>query len=172
MNAMTMADVLVGPIAAGDIRPLYPLMQAAEPDLKLSAWLSYSRRMTKAKIGARAGIMVARRRGHTLPCGAVHYRLDRNLRYGQLLTAEHFIAIDLLYPHAVLTALFEALDGVATACGCSAMRSILHENGHDSGHDSGRDSGHDRGHDSGADLLDRLSVAGHRRDGMTLTKTF
>jgi hypothetical protein len=103
---------------------------------------------------------VARRRGHTLPCGAVHYRLDRNLRYGQLLTAEHFIAIDLLYPHAVLTALFEALDGVATACGCSAMRSILHENGHD------------RGHDSGADLLDRLSVAGHRRDGMTLTKTF
>jgi hypothetical protein len=161
MNAMTMADVLVGPIAAGDIRPLYPLMQAAEPDLKLSAWLSYSRRMTKAKIGARAGIMVARRRGHTLPCGAVHYRLDRNLRYGQLLTAEHFIAIDLLYPHAVLTALFEALDGVA-------MRSILHENGHE----NGRDSGHDSGHDSGADLLDRLSVAGHRRDGMTLTKTF
>jgi hypothetical protein len=152
MNAMTMADVLVEPITLGDIRPLFPLMRAVEPELKLSAWLSYSRRMTKAKAGARAGIMVARRRGHSLPCGAVHYRLDRNLRYGQLLTAEHFIAIDLLYPHAVLAALFEALDGIATGCGCTAMRSILQ--------------------DGRADLLDRLCVAGHRRDGMMLTKNF
>ena len=108
--------------------------------------------------------MVARRRGHSLPCGAVHYRLERNLRYGQLLTAEHFIAIDLLYPQAVLAALFEALDDIATKCGCSAMRSILHDSGHDNGHDSG--------HDSGADLLDRLCITGHRRDGMTITKTF
>ena len=100
--------------------------------------------------------MVARRRGHSLPCGAVHYRLERNLRYGQLLTAEHFIAIDLLYPQAVLAALFEALDDIATKCGCSAMRSILH----------------DSGHDSGADLLDRLCITGHRRDGVTITKTF
>jgi hypothetical protein len=125
MKAKTVAEVLVEPITPGDVRPLFPLMRAVEPNLQLSAWLGYSRRMTKAKAGARAGIMVARRRGHSLPCGAVHYRLDRNLRYGQLLTAEHFIAIDLLYPHAVLVALF-----------------------------------------------DRLCVAGHRLDGMTLTKNF
>jgi len=125
MNAMTMADVLVEPMTVGDIRPLFPLMRAVQPDLTLSAWLTYSRRVARAKLGARVGIMVARRRGHSLPCGAVHYRLDSNLRYGQLLTAEHFIAIDLLDPHAVLAALF-----------------------------------------------DRLCVAGHRLDGMTLTKNF
>jgi hypothetical protein len=125
MNAMTVAEVLVEPMTPGDIRPLFPLMRAVEPELKLSAWLSYSRRMTKAKGGARSGIMVARRRGHSLPCGAVHYRLDHNLRYGQLLTAEHFIAIDLLHPHAVLAALFEALDDLATTYGCGAMRSAV-----------------------------------------------
>jgi hypothetical protein len=152
MNPMTVADVLVEPIAPGDIRPLFPLMRAVDPELNLSAGLRYSRRMTRTKSGARAGIMVARRRGHKLPCGAVHYRLDRNLRYGQMLTAEHFIAIDLLYPHAVLAALFGALDEIATECGCNAMRSILH--------------------DSRADLLEKLCVAGHRRDGMMLTKSF
>ncbi len=151
MNAMTLADVLVEPMIPGDIRPLFPLMRAVEPALTLSAWLRYSRRMTRAKAGTRAGIMVARRRGHNLPCGAVHYRLDRNLCYGQMLTAEHFIAIDLLYPHAVLAALFAALDAFAAASGCNAMRAILQ--------------------DSGSDLLDKLGVAGHRRDGMTLTKS-
>ena len=152
MNAMTMADVSVGPMTQADIRPLFPLMQAAEPELKLSAWLRYSRRMNRAKARTRGGIMVARRPGRILPCGAVHYRLDHNLRHGQLLTAEHFIAIDLLYPHAVLAALFTALDDIAAERDCSAMRSILH--------------------DGRADLLDRLCVAGHRRDGVTLTKVF
>ena len=152
MNSMTLPNVLVEPITSGDIRPLFPLMHAAEPELKLSTWLSYSRRMTKAKRGARAGIMVARRRGQSLPCGAVHYRLEQNLRYGQLLTAEHFIAIDLLYPQAVLAALLEALDAIAKDCGCGAMRSILH--------------------DRRSDLLDKLCVAGYRREGMTLTKSF
>jgi hypothetical protein len=152
MNAMMLADVLVKPITVGDIRPLFPLMRAVEPEIKLSAWIRYSRSMTKAKAGARAGIIVARRRGHNLPCGAVHYRVDRNLRYGQLLTAEHFIAIDLLYPNKVLAALFEALDAIAVDYGCSAMRSILR--------------------DTKPEVLDNLSVAGHRRDGMTLTKNF
>jgi hypothetical protein len=152
MNVTMLADVLVEPITPGDVRPLFPLMRAVEPDLKLNAWLVFCKRITKAKAGARVGIMVARRRGHRFPCGAVHYRLDRSLRHGQLLTAEHFIAIDPLYPHAVLAALFEALDGVATECGCSAMRSILL--------------------DGRAELLDKLRVAGHRRDGMMLTKNF
>jgi len=150
MNATTTADVLVEPITVADVRPLFPVMRLAEPDLNLGTWLVYCRRMTRAKAGARAGIMVARRRGHSLPCGAIHYRLDRNLRHGRLLTVEHFVALDLLYPHAVLAALFKALDGVAAECGCTAIRSILH--------------------DSGVDTLDKLRIAGHRRDGMTLTK--
>jgi hypothetical protein len=150
MNETTAADVLVEPITMADIRPLFPVMRMAEPDLNLRTWLGYCRIVTRAKAGARAGIMVARRRGHSLPCGAVHYRLDRNLRHGRLLTVEHFIALDLLYPHAVLAALFKALDEVAAECGCTAIRSIVHE--------------------SGADTLDKLRVAGHRRDGMTLTK--
>jgi hypothetical protein len=152
MNAMMKADVLVEPITLRDIRPLFPLMQAVEPGLQLSAWLAYAKRMTKPKGGLKSGIAVARRRGQAMPCGAVCYRLDRDLRFGSLLTAEHFIALDLLYPQAVLTALFEALDGLAAELHCSAIRSIVHDNR--------------------SDVAENLRDAGHRRDGMTLTKSF
>jgi hypothetical protein len=151
MNEMSKPDLLVKPITLGDIRPLFPLMQAAEPGLQLSDWLIYARRMTKPKAGTKAGIAVARRRDQAMPCGAVCYRLDRDLRFGSLLTAEHFIALDLLYPQAVLSALFDALDGLAETLGCSAIRSIVH--------------------DGRSDILENLSIAGHRRDGMTLTKS-
>jgi hypothetical protein len=39
MNPTTLADVLVEPITQGDIRPLFPLMRAVDPELNLSAWL-------------------------------------------------------------------------------------------------------------------------------------
>jgi hypothetical protein len=151
MNATMKSDVLVEPITLRDIRPLFPLMQAVEPGLQLSAWLAYAKRLTKPKAGLKSGIAVARRRGQTMPCGAVCYRLDRDLRFGSLLTAEHFIALDLLYPQAVLTALFDALDGLAAELRCSAIRSIVH--------------------DSRSDVVENLRDAGHRRDGMTLTKS-
>ncbi len=150
MMKAAMADVLVDPMASGDIRPLFPLMQAAEPELRLDAWLGHARRMLKAGCGAKAGIMVARRRGQALPCGAVHYRLDASPRYGNLLTAEHAIALDLLYPQAVLAALFDALELQASQCGCGAIRSILR--------------------DSRSGLPEKLPIAGHRRDGTTFLK--
>jgi hypothetical protein len=152
MNAMMKADVLVQPITLRDIRPLFPLMQAVEPGLQLSAWLTYAKRMTKPRAGHKTGIAVARRRGQIMPCGAVCYRLDRDLRFGSLLTAEHVVALDLLYPQAVLTALFDALDDLAAEFRCSAIRSIVHDNR--------------------PDVLENLRNAGHCRDGMTLTKSF
>jgi hypothetical protein len=151
MDVITRAEILVEPSKLGDIRPLFPLMQAIEPGLPLAAWLGYARRIMKPKAGPKGGIAVARRRGQSMPCGAVCYRLDWDLRFGSLLTAEHFIALDLLYPKAVLTALFDALDRRAAELNCSAIRSIVHD-----------------GH---SEVLDTLQVAGHRRDGLTLTKT-
>lgn len=147
---MAPADVLIESMTLGDIRPLFPLMQAADPELRVKAWLSHARRMAKAGDGARCGIMVARRRGQRLPCGAAHYRLERSPRFGSLLTAEHVVALDLLYPQAVLGALFEALEVRASLLGCSAIRSILR--------------------DSRPDLIEKLRVTGHRHDGMTFMK--
>lgn len=141
---------MVEALAAGDIRPLFPLVQAVEPGLLWSQWDRYARRMVKASPRAKEGIFVARRRGQVHPCGAVCFRLDRDLRHGLVLTAEHFIAVDLLYPQAVLAALAQALDALADRFHCAAVRAILHE--------------------SDAMVADNLGIVGHNRDGLMLTK--
>ena len=143
-------DVVVQPIAAGDIRPLFPLIQAVEPGLLWSQWDRYARRLARGRASAKEGIIVARRRGQKHPCGVVCYRRQGDLRYGSVLTAEHFVAIDLLYPQAVLAALAGALDDLAAGFGCAAIRSIVRK--------------------SDTDIVDELRMAGHSDDGRTLTK--
>ncbi|MCB8880690.1 hypothetical protein ACELLULO517_10645 [Acidisoma cellulosilytica] len=150
MNSRTRNDVVVEALTAGDIRPLYPLVLAVEPGLLWSQWDRYARRMVRARPPVREGIIVARRRGHPMPCGAVCYRRDRDLRHGLVLTAEHFVAIDLLYPQAVLTALARALDELADRFDCAAIRSVVLDR--------------DRA------VAENLGVVGHNRDGLMLTK--
>ncbi len=146
-----MVDVVVAPLSGADVRVVYPLMREAEPTLSLAAWLSYAQRVAALRQSRREGILVACRAGRTLPCGAVCYRRDHDLRYGWCLTAEHFIAVDLLDPRVVLMALLAELEVVAVKLGCTAIRSILH---------GGRD-----------DLTEDLLLAGHVSDGVTLRKT-
>lgn len=151
MNPRTKTDVMVEPIQIGDIRPLFPLIQAVEPGLQLPQWLGYARRMAKGRRSrAREGIVVARRRGLMMPCGAVCYRLDRDLRHGTLLTAEHFIAMDLLYPQQVRAALSRALEVMAVELGCVIIRSIVSE--------------------GDIEVVEELRLAGHSEEGRTLTK--
>jgi hypothetical protein len=152
MTPLAHTDIAVQPLAGGDIRPLYPLILAVEPGLQWSQWDRYARRLAKPKARPKEGIIVARRRGHAHPCGAVCYRQDHNLRFGLVLTAEHFIAVDLLYPQAVLAALAAALEGVAQKLGCTAIRSIVRT--------------------SDGQTIEELSMAGHRDDGRLLTKPF
>jgi hypothetical protein len=151
MMSRVQNEIAVESIAAADIRPLFPLVRAVEPGLLWPQWDRYARRVARSGPRAKEGIVVARRRGHAMPCGAVCYRLDRDLRLGSVLTAEHFIAVDLLYPHAVLAALAMALDELAKRFGCDAIRSILH--------------------DRDPKIAEDLGGAGHNRDGLMLTKS-
>jgi hypothetical protein len=150
MNSRLRNEVMVEGLAPGDIRPLYPLVLAAEPGLLWPQWDRYAKRMVRNGPRAREGILVARRLRQALPCGAVCYRLDRDLRHGLVLTAEHFVAIDLLYPQIVLTALAQALDGLADRFDCAAIRSVVH--------------------DRDAAVAENLGVIGHSRHGLMLTK--
>lgn len=43
-----------------------------------------------------------------------------------MLIAEHFVAVDLLEPSAVLNALVAELDELGERLGCAAVRSIVH----------------------------------------------
>jgi hypothetical protein len=142
----------VRPLAPGQLRDLYPLMRAASPALSLQAWLHFARALTASKAPGHAGILVARRHRVSHPCGAVCYRRDRDLQFGIILTAEHFIAMDLLYPEAVMDALLGELDNIAMRLRCNAIRSIVQ---------GGR-----------VMLADELRGAGHVSEGFTMTKSF
>lgn len=124
------SDLVVERLGREQVRAVYPLIRQAAPSLTLSHWLAY------ARPGAtQFGILVARRTGMQHPCGAACYRRDRDLRYGTVLTTEHIVALDLLYPKAVLLALLSELDSVAARLGCQAVRWIVHEGLEDLAHE-------------------------------------
>ncbi len=100
-------------------------MREALPGLTLKAWLLYARRATACKTNAR-GILVVRREGLPYLLGAVCYELSRDVRFGPILHAEHFVAIDLLHSQRVLETLVTALDAVAGQFGCLAIRAVVH----------------------------------------------
>lgn len=142
--------MVVQPIQIGDVRPLFPLVQAQEAGLTWFQWQAYAKRVAKSHRMAREGILVARRSGQPLPCGAVCYRIDRDLRFGRILTVEHVIALDLLYPQSVRSALTAALERLALNLGCNIIRAIVP--------------------DHHAEVAEELRKAGHSEDGRTLTK--
>jgi hypothetical protein len=144
------ADIIVERLARPQFRTVYPLMREAAPALSLPRWLQYAGSLSRGTAMARKGVLVARRRAALHPCGAVCYRSERHMTSGSMLTAEHFIAVDLLYPEAIIAALLTELDGVAASLGCTSIRSIMH---------GGR-----------AGLLEDLQAAGHSSDGITLLK--
>lgn len=126
MNAQpTTPELIVGPFLASDMRTLFPLMRHLDSTLDIKRWKLFARPLLGQRRG-RAGILVVRRANQRFPCGAVCYRVTRDLQLGAVLTAEHFITLDLLYPQAVLSALSAALDDVAVRLKCNAVRAIVH----------------------------------------------
>lgn len=150
MDTRAEQGVSVQPIQIGDVRPLFPLVQARNPSLSWARWRAFAGRIARSKPGARNGILVARRVGQAMPCGAICYHLDQDLRFGRIITVEQFIAMDLLYPQRVRSALANALESRAVAMGCDVIRSILP--------------------DGDTEIVEELRKAGHSTDGRTLTK--
>jgi len=138
-------------LTPGQAQAAYPLMRQLAPELSLRGWLAYARRRPRRCISGNEGILLANRAGVAHPSGAVCYRRDRDMRQGAILTAEHIIALDLLYPEAVLAALLAELDCVAERLSCSVIRVIVPH---------GRPS-----------LLENLCGAGHQAEGVFLSKT-
>ncbi len=121
-----MSDFTVGPLAQDEARAVYPLIREAIPTLQLATWLRFTRQVAATRPAGHAGIVVARRTGRLFPCGLFCYRVERDLEHGQVLTADHFVAMDLLDPTAVLDALVNALQDLGAQLGCSAVRGIVH----------------------------------------------
>lgn len=121
-----MADFIIEVLSRDDIRAVYPLVREAVPTIDLSAWQRFARQLTGLRRGGQCGIVAARREGRVFPCGMFCYRVEQDLSLGRVLVADHFVAIDLLDPGAVLTALVEQLDILAKQLTCVAVRSLVH----------------------------------------------
>jgi hypothetical protein len=143
-----MADFIIEVLSRDQIRAVYPLVREAFPTLDLSGWLRFARQLTGPRRSGQCGIIAARREGRAFPCGLFCYRVETDLKLGRVLVADHFVAVDLLDPAAVLVALVEELDDLAKRSGCQAVRSLVH---------------------GGApEVEDGLHAAGHRPDGASL----
>ena len=143
-----MADFIIEVLTRDQVRSVFPLVREAVPTLSLSAWLHFARQLTGTRRGGQCGIVAARREGRVFPCGLFCYRVEDDLELGKVLMADHFIAVDLLEPAAVLVALVEELDDLAKRLGCQAVRSLAHG--------------------GTPDVEDGLYAAGHRPEGASL----
>ena len=144
-----MVDLLVEPLSPIQVATVFPLMRAADPGLSLADWRRFARTVTTKRQGQH-GVLVARRQTLQHPSGAVCYRRHRDLHDGAVLTAEHFVALDLLYPDRIIAALIAGLEPVAKRLGCGTIRSIVHGDA--------------------AALIVTLQSQGHMAEAVTLVK--
>jgi len=121
-----MPDFNIDELSRDQIRSVYPLIREAVPTLDLPSWLRFARQLTGPRRGGQGGIIAAWREGRVFPSGLFCYRVADDLKLGKVLIADHFVAVDLLDPGAVLAALVEQLDGLAKRLGCKAVRSLVH----------------------------------------------
>lgn len=121
-----MTTFAVERLGRDQIHAVYPLIREAIPGLTLQAWLRFARGATGQKRGGQSGVVVARRIGRDYPSGLFCYRVERDPALDKVLVAEHFVALDLLHPAAVIDALVHELDELAARLGCTAIRSVVH----------------------------------------------
>ncbi len=121
-----MPPFIIQPLSSEQLLSVYPLVREAVPSLERVAWVRFARQLTSARRANPAGIVAAWRQGRNFPCGLFCYRVDNDLQRGRILIAEHFVAVDLLNPQAVLAALVAELEALAVRLDCAAVRSVLH----------------------------------------------
>jgi hypothetical protein len=124
-----MTGFIIDVLSRDQIRSVYPLIRHAVPSIDLATWLRFARQLTGPRRGGHSSIVTVRRAGRVFPCGLFCYRVEDDLKLGKILVADHFVAIDLLDPDAVLAALVGELDRLAKRLGCQAVRSLVHGGG-------------------------------------------
>jgi hypothetical protein len=145
-----MAGITVQMLAPDQVRSVYPLIRQVVPTLDLAGWMRFARALVNPRRPELGGIIVATRQPRPFPSGLFCYRQERDLTYGKVLVAEHFVALDLLEPDAVLAALVAELEALGKRFGCHAVRSIVHR--------------------SAADVAGGLVAAGHQPEASLLSK--
>ena len=143
-------DFTCQPLAPEEAATVYPLVREVLPGLDLRAWLRFAKRIAHPRRDAREGIIVVTRRTRRMPCGLFIYHRDHDLATGQILVAEHLVAVDVLDPEPVMRALLAELDALAARLECAAIRVVVFG--------------------EASQLASGLRKAGHRDEGATMRK--
>ncbi len=118
-----MSDFAITRLPPNDARLAYPLVRLVDPSVELAAWLAFAR----AARGKRRGIIVATRLGRPYPSGMFHYCFTRDLTLGRVVTADYFVALDILDPRPLANAMVAALEALARGLACDAVRSVVRD---------------------------------------------
>ncbi|MDR3464292.1 MAG: hypothetical protein P4L76_18465 [Beijerinckiaceae bacterium] len=121
-----MQSLTVQPLIVSQSRAAYPLIREVVPTVDFKTWSRFVRRTANPRFANRSGIMVALIESRPYPSGLVAYKRDEDLRYGNVLTADHFIAFDLLDRQPIASALIAAMESMGRDLGCDTIRWNLH----------------------------------------------
>lgn len=145
-----MRNLDVRPWSADQLSVVFPLVRGIMPSLTLRSWQRYARRLFSTRRPAQSGIVVATRGARPLPCGLFCWRREQDPERGDIIVAEHFVAMDILDPRPVQDALLRELERMGRESGCVTVRSIVHN--------------------GTADVTAPFLAAGHRTAGALLSK--
>jgi hypothetical protein len=120
-----MTGFTAGMVTADQLRIVFPLVREAVPGLDLKTWLGFSRRMVRRRWLPDRGIVAVRRSARAQPCGLFGYHCQKDLAHDAILVANHFMALDVLDPPAVMRALTQELELLASRLGCGAIRATV-----------------------------------------------
>ncbi len=125
-----MRNLQVKQLTADRLQQAFPLLQSLDPGLSLDRWLAYARSLVGAPCCSEgpqeSGVMsIENEQGYIT--ALFTYRCFEDLRHGRLLTAENFVALDLLDPETCAHALSEALEHLAAHLSCDAVHSLISE---------------------------------------------
>lgn len=144
-----MRSLRVEPLSRERIDQAYPLVQMVRPRLSLAGWRAHARALLARP---EAGIAVLQDDGGLI-LGLFAWEVAPDPDHGPTLSAQDFVALDIVEQHRVADALADALDATARAHGCSAV------------HTNVAWTGGPRG------LVERLRGLGHRTESLRLCKT-
>jgi hypothetical protein len=116
---------VVEPLTQGQIRAVYPLLRHAGAGIDLKTWLRYARPLVGAGAGGRRGAITVRRVTNKHPCGLFCYARESDLVHGDVLRAEHFVALDIVNPAEAMAALLGGLDYLGTRFGIRTFRAVV-----------------------------------------------
>ncbi len=119
-------DYKIKPLSVENVALAYPLIQSAQPEIALDAWIAYARKINRCKAAPpkESGIISAEsKRGyiHGIFCYSVKPTLD----HGTVLSVENFIAVDTGDRAAAIISLIAVMENLARELGCSAIHTHI-----------------------------------------------